>query len=171
MKYQFNVLKKLIKMDFFKLICVFITLFAFNLIVIFFSYGESTIIDFNTMIGILDVKDFNLMGLLWFLFQVFFVIYMSYRYYFYENDNSSEFILLRIKFKKFVNEKLIVMSLFVILFRLLYYLLVYIIFLNSSFFNLFVFFENIYLYLIISLGVFILFIFKYLFLFRNDSSV
>lgn len=168
MIYQLNVLSKLIRKDLFKLFLIFAILFSFNVIVIYFSYGEPTINDFNAMLGVLNADSASFMAILWLLFQIFATIYVSYRYCFYENENSPEFLFLRLNFKKIILHKFCILTLFITMYRGFYYFLTFLIFHTKSYFSILLFVKNTIFFVGISLIMLLFYLMFIVVIRKND---
>lgn len=153
LNYNLNVLNKIFKQDFYKIFIIFVIFFAFVLLSIFMSPIEITAFSLYFILGILFGNNF--LGILWMLFQCLMTIYFSYLFCFYEANNSPEFIFLREKFTSFILKKYFILEVVIVLFRILFYILLYPFFVRYHIFNLFSFFMNIAIHFIISSAVYL----------------
>lgn len=131
MLYQFNIIKQLFLQKYWKLFLIFLSFFFLQLFLIFFNQQVVVIdeIDLYMLLGIFK-SDFSFLAILWYLFQISMLIYFVYTIFIYEYENSIEFLSLRVStFKRLVG-KYLTTILFVICFRLFYFLLVFLIFKN-----------------------------------------
>jgi len=133
MKYQWlifkNVLKKVSIWILFLIILSFIK-------IILLKQGESIGLNINlsdlySLLGIPNFQNFNIEEELFFLFQIGIICYFTFLFFFYEQDNSIEFVIPRTTSKKWILEKSIFLFLFPILFKTCIFVIV--LFLTNSF--------------------------------------
>ena len=156
--YSFQILKRIFKGGFYKILLFFIFLLGS---IIFAIYNVRYIVP----IGISSIKyalgltldDF--LPIVWFLYQVGITIYLSYLYFFYETNHSPEFIFLRTDYYHFAIKKYLIFLLFIFFCRVLLYAFVHLIFFINVPFSLEVFIWNIALHAIIATFMFIISIF------------
>lgn len=118
MKIQLNILFACIK----KCLKWFILLISFVLIFLFVvEYNMEVGTDeFLILIGSYKYNSYDLFRILFFIFNFTITVYFSYIFYNYELENSLDNIVLRSDYRKWIREKFIVLILFVLVFRLLY---------------------------------------------------
>lgn len=151
--YEINVLKKIFKSNFYKLFIIFIFYAFFINLHLYLSPLEVGTISLKFALGIWF--EYNFLNMLWMIFQIFFTIYFSYLYCYYEINNSSEFIFLRTSFFKFALKKYCVLECLVFLFRSLFFLFFFLSFYNHVTFNPFFLFLNIFIHICISSIIFL----------------
>lgn len=160
MRYQINILRKLLKTDFYKLIVLFYVFLFFMLIITFFSGMSSDLLQFESIISVLTKNNITFVGVLWLLFQLFLLIYISYNFYFFESDNSPEYVYLRTNRISLLLKKIIVLTIFVFLFRIINCTLLYLLFIKFNFFRLNSFVISISIYMIFTWVVFPFYVIK-----------
>ncbi len=152
-KYQFQILinyfkKKLWKWLLAELILILAYLLLSGLGIKESSFDPTPIIN---IISIKNIKNYQFLESIIFLFNISLTFYITYSLYTYEYNNSLEFIALRIDYKKRNITKLIMILSFIIFLRIIYYLLIFICYFKYVKFTLAMFIETIILYLVLSL--------------------
>ncbi len=162
MKYQLCVLRDLIKKSYLKFFGVWLLflLIIFSLVII--SPVGVRLSDFYFLLGVFYNYDVTFLEVLWIGFQLLSLIYMFLLFLEFEKYNSSEFLLLRCKIRCALINKLVVFSLFTILFRLLFFGVSFLILHNSVMFDWFCFWQNIMLYIGVIFVVFLLYLVTFL---------
>lgn len=107
-----------------------------------------TIRDFIIMIG---EKKNNILGILFILYQAFVCMLITYKYYMYEKNNNNINIIMRVNSKEWIKNKISILTAFIVIYKLLYSLIVYIFFINIYKFPLKLITYNITKYIIIML--------------------
>lgn len=151
--YDKNVLRKIFKSNFYKLLIIFIIYALFIELYLYLSPLEMSPISLEFALGIWF--NFNFLNMLWMIFQLFFTIYFSYIYCYYEINNSPEFIFLRTSFFKFALKKYFVLESLVFLFRNILYTFFFFSFYKSVTFNPFSLFLNILIHFCVSSIIFL----------------
>ncbi len=162
MKYQVWVLKEIIKRNRGGFGIYFLFLFSIS-IMHFLSSSFFNLQNLEALLGVFSFSEASYFELSWCLFQLFFLLYVTYLFYFYEIEHSPEFIFLRVNTLSLILKKFVLFSLFVLFFRILVYLIVFIIFKHYSFFTLTLFLKSVSLPLFIVLVFFLFSIFRFLF--------
>lgn len=160
MRYQLKILKNLVTYKYKYLLIIY---FIFDYLVIISNFFSGNICDqhfFDQLIGLIFFDNYSFISLLWFLFQAFFIIYTSYYYLFYEDDNSYEFLSLRLSMFKMLINKFLFLIIFIVLFRTLSYFLSLFLFLEFNFIRLFYSIVN---FMVIGIFVFLFYVFKHFF--------
>ncbi len=156
MKYQLNVFLHLLKKKYFKLSLVFVLFFSCMILITYINPVEVDLEVFKPLVGVISLENFSFVDYLWFMFQLFFTIYLSYVFFSYEENNSKEFLVLRKNYLYFMLSKLVLFLIFIIIFRLLIFFIPYLIFKETVKFS--------FITLICSIGIYIaISIFTYLF--------
>lgn len=163
MSYQLNIIKRLLKKDFFKLFIYFGIILFFLLVIAFFSGVTIDLSFFNMLLGKVNYVEINLYGLLWHFFQIFITIYISYKICYYEDENSLEFIILRANYIDLFIKKFIILTSFILIIRSIVYILINTILLKYHFASFNNYIQIIIIYLIISYTIFILFVLSKIF--------
>lgn len=159
--YEKSVLKKILKSNFYKLLIIFIIYAFFINLYLYLSPIEMSSIKINFALGIWFNRNF--LNLLWIAFQLFFTLYFSYMYCYYEINNSPEFIFLRTNFLKFALKKYSVLECLILLFRSILYIFFFFSFYKYVTFNPFSFFLNVLIHFCISSIIFLsLLFFKFI---------
>ena len=153
--YNVSILKKVFKSGFYKTFLVFLALLSFILFDLFDSPVPITIYSLRFALGLLFT---NFLAIIWFLYQIGVTIYFSYLYFFYEVDNSLEFILLRTDFFHFVLKKFIFLEMLLIVFRILFYCFLHFLFFKNVTFTVLFFMINIGVHVFVSTITFLVFI-------------
>ncbi len=125
--YSFQILKKIFKNGFYKIVLFFfLLLFA----VLFVIYDNTPVapISIGSIQLALGLSFFYFLAIIWSLYQMGTTVYLSYLYFFYEADNSPEFVFLRSDFYHFAIKKYFIYLLFLIICRVFLYFLVYVFF-------------------------------------------
>lgn len=162
MKYNVNVLSKIIRKSFFKIIILSIIMFISLLLVIYFNFGLFSEKNLVRVLGISIFSEKNLLFLIWEIYQIATTFYFSYLFYSYEINNSPEFVLLRKSLKKLFLGKFAFVTLFIILFRTILFLILFMFVDNAQFFNVSLFLKNIIIYICYSLiPLFIILFYNY----------
>ena len=153
--YSFQILKRIFKGGFYKILLFFIFLLG---AIIFVIYNNRFIkpIDISSIQFALGLSFFIFLAIIWFLYQVGITIYLSYLYFFYETNHSPEFIFLRTDYYHFAIKKYFIFLLFISFCRVLLYAFVHLIFFINVPFSLEVFIWNIGLHAIIATFMFII---------------
>ena len=157
-KYQFQILinyfkKKLWKWLLAELILILAYLFLIGLDIKEGSFDPTSIIN---IISIKNIKDYQFLEYVIFLFNISLTFYITYSLYIYEYNNSLEFIALRINHKKRNITKLIMILSFIFFLRIIYYSLIFVCYFKYVKFSLPIFIETIILYLGLSLIYFLI---------------
>ncbi len=160
MRYEFQVIKRLFKKHYYKFLLVLLFFFISMIVVTYINPTEITKNVFNSLVGIPKMKEMSLLDYLWNLFQVFMIIYMSYNYFSYEEDNSIEFLSLRKHYFIFLFSKLIFASIITTMIRMIIYITSYFIFQEYVKFSLVNMIICVAIYLSIVLFTFIFYIIK-----------
>lgn len=113
--YHFEVINYLFKKYFWKLFSVYI---LFYIILYYLNIKNNNCIGFFQLIGYYFLNG-NFLGLIWTLFQVYLIIYFLTSYLSFEEDNNSEYIILRESFQMFFLKKIFFIYICICLFRLL----------------------------------------------------
>ena len=152
--YSFQIVKQIFKGGFYKIFLFFLFLLGVN---IFTTYNISNIvpITIDSIRFLLGLTYHSLLDLIWLMYQIGLTIYLSYLYFFYEIDNSPEFIFLRTDSYHFAIKKYFVFVICLVLFRILFYLFAHFVFLGNIAFSLSVFLWNIVLHVSIVTTIFI----------------
>lgn len=106
-----------------KLIMYFLLMFVFLNIINFITVDNDLEHIFNVLIGNIFESHLMLYEFLWIVYQIFFFIYIYYRFFTFEEDNSLEFLILRKSNTKIFLRKFIFLSIFNLIFRLLIFLI------------------------------------------------
>lgn len=132
MKIQLKILIETLRKNFLWII-IFVLLVILSLIFYFVRPNtiELTPNDFLSMICYPKTANYSLMCFLLTMYQVGLIIYIIYNYYTHEFEHSFENIILRTKEKKWIRQKCIIISLFIVFSRLLYVSLLYLYFYNK----------------------------------------
>ena len=160
MRYEFQVIKRLFKKHYYKFLLVLLFFFISMIVITYINPTEITKNVFNSLVGIPKMKEMSLLDYLWNLFQVFMIIYMSYNYFSYEEDNSIEFLSLRKHYFIFLFSKLIFASIITTMIRMIIYITSYFIFKEYVKFSLVNMIICVAIYLSIVLFTFIFYIIK-----------
>ena len=118
MIYQFNVLKKLLKSDFWKLLVIYIIFYFCVYCIIKISSIDIVQKDFQFLVGIFTIVNFDFLEYLWIIFQVVCIAYISWSYLIYENNHSKEFLYLRKSLYKIFLEKLFTICFLILIIRI-----------------------------------------------------
>lgn len=162
MKYNINVLSKIIRSSFFKIIILSIIMLISLLLVIYFNFGFFSEEILVRVLGISIFNEKNLLFLIWEIYQVATTFYFSYLFYSYEINNSAEFVLLRKSFKKIFLGKFAFATLFIILFRSIIFVILFMLVDYAPVFNVTLFLKNIIIYICYSLiPLFIILFYNY----------
>ena len=78
-----------------KLIMYFLLMFVFLNIINFITVDNDLEHIFNVLIGNIFESHLMLYEFLWIVYQIFLFIYIYYRFFTFEEDNSLEFLILR----------------------------------------------------------------------------
>ncbi len=115
--YYFNIIKTIFKKGFYKHLIFLCALVVFVLIEVYeISDMKSNLFLLKYTLGLIP-SDF--LNLLWLLYQIILTVYLSYLFYFYEIDNSPEFIFMRTDFYRFALKKYGTLQIVIIIFRLI----------------------------------------------------
>ncbi len=117
--YNFLVISYLFKTKFSKLFIIYLLFYS---ILYYLNMNYKNSIGFFDLIGYYFL-DGNYLGLIWTLFQVYLIIYFYTTYLFYEEDNASEYIILRESYKKFFINKVLFIDIIIIIFRIFIFLI------------------------------------------------
>ena len=116
-----------------------------------------SIFQFQYTLGIFN-KYCGFLEYIWIGFQLFVTIFISYKVYSYDLDNSPEFIRLREKKTKIMINKFIILTFFIIIIRIILFVII-----NFCFpyikFHFETFFLNIIIYLLLTIIVGIIYLF------------
>ncbi len=115
---QFLILKEQIR----KNILFILAFFLFLIVDIIILKVGKPIIELNDVIALMNIPKSDL-GLLM-MYKFILIILFTYRYHTYELDHIYDFIFLRVHPKKFLKSKLFHLSLAVVLFDILHYILI-----------------------------------------------
>ncbi len=126
MKYHFMCLIELFRTKFYKLFIIFILIYLMLLLTAFLSNYEMNLSLFNSLVGTSFNTSFG--GILWLLYQVGFHVYIFFCIFNYEKDNSFEFLILRKSYRSFMRTKIIVTAILVILFRVFFFFITFLLF-------------------------------------------
>jgi len=151
MKYQFNALIYCIKKNFIFFLILFLIstskCFSINS-----SPGVKEITILEEVIGInVSLKS------LFFLFHFILTFYIITMFYNYEKNNSYEFIITRSN-KTFLWKKILLISLFIIIFRSFHFYIVYLFLKDIFVIKWIYFFKNIYIYLLYEFLIFFIYL-------------
>ena len=125
MKYKTIVLKSVLKNRTKKLVAVSIVLLISILLLVWFNPDPISHQDLELILGIPNVDSLNFIGILWFIYQLFVSICVTYLYLSYDFHNSYEFVKLRITFMKCWIQKLCIVLLFIFILRCIYFLIIF----------------------------------------------
>lgn len=162
MKYQLLVLKELFFKKYFKWLMIYLGLIIIDIFLIYQTINTSF---FNpeqvkALLGIVAYNKLDFLGLLLFLYQLCITFYFGYSFFIYEYNHSPEFIVLRISHIKRYLFKLLTIILFIIFLRIIYFLIIYLIFKNCMQFTFIIFLKNIIYYLFVVIITYIFIYFK-----------
>ena len=162
MIYQLCVLRDLIKKSYLKFFGVWLLflLIIFSLVIV--SPVGVRLSDFYFLLGVFYNYDVTFLEVLWIGFQLLSLIYMFLLFLEFEKYNSSEFLLLRCKMRWVLINKLLIFSLFITLFRLMFFGVSFLVLHNSVVFDWFCFWQNIILYVGSIFAIFSNFFTKYM---------
>ena len=162
MIYQLCVLRDLIKKSYLKFFGVWLLflLIIFSLVIV--SPVGVRLSDFYFLLGVFYTYDVTFLEVLWIGFQLLSLIYMFLLFLEFEKYNSSEFLLLRCKMRCVLINKLLIFSLFITLFRLIFFGVLFLFLHNSVVFDWFCFWQNIMLYVGAIFFVFLLYLVTFL---------
>ncbi len=151
MRYQFNVIKNLIKSSFWKLFIVYIAFYACIYCVIQINSFEITDKDFYFLVGIITKDNGGFLEYLWILFQIICTTYMSWNYLEYDNNHSKEFLYLRKSFNRIFIEKLLILCTLILSVRIIIFGISYFILKKHVYFSINDFIKSIIIYSILPL--------------------
>ena len=152
MKYQYLILKELFFCKFWKWVLIYVLLVLINIYLIYQTVESKFFnpYDIEMLLGILPFSRLNILGILILLYQIFLTIYFVYSFCIYEYNHSSEFIFLRINHIKRNIFKIVLILLFIVFLRILYFAIIFLIFNKYYNFTFIIFLRNISYYLIIT---------------------
>lgn len=147
MKYQFELLRKLINEKYKIHIYIYLIFFVLIFLTIRDNYLSKSINTYYILLGIPIVENISILELSWFIFQWTILLYFGYLFFRFEHDNSLEFIILRKPLKKLMIKKFTIFSGLIIIIRTI--ILFLLLFLCSIKINILLVFLNIFIYIII----------------------
>ena len=137
MRLQLEIMLSVIKKTWFWLgILVFLSLIKIVLYTFNVHANVSYEAEFLSFLFIPGFTNYNLSTLLIGIYQTILVIYIVYVFYTYELNNAFFNVILRANEKKWIVSKLLLITIFNILFKLIYQFLIYLYFKNYIFFEL-----------------------------------
>ncbi|MBQ8234857.1 MAG: hypothetical protein IJZ36_04690, partial [Bacilli bacterium] len=154
MKIQFTILKNNIKNNWYWFLILFVlTIISLAIYLLRPSFIELSKEDFIslTCYPVINFKDY--IGFLLSYFTIIINVYIIYLYYNYELEHTSLNIFLRIKDKNWLIYKMITLFIFIVSFRTIYVLLLFIPFINKIPFDNNLIFNNIMYFLSLSLTI------------------
>lgn len=125
MRYQYRIILKLFKKNIYKLLIISFILLLILLFVNLYYKDNITQDTLNFLVGICYNFDINLLEFLWILFQYLIVIYITLLFVIYDKDNSIEFLILRNSLNKIYFYKLVILLIFILIYRIIIYGIVY----------------------------------------------
>lgn len=147
MLYQILSFKQLFQKKYYKLYILF---FILNFMIIIGTFLSNFEIDIELFKSVLGVSiNQSVIGILWPLFQIVFHGYITFTFFEYEKNNSYEFIKLRDNYLNIIVNKTLILIINTIIFRIAFYLLIYLLFYKNITFSLNLFSYNIIFYLVI----------------------
>lgn len=154
MKIQFTILKNNIKNNWYWFLILFVlTIISLAIYLLRPSFIELSKEDFISL-TCYPVKNFkDYIGFLLSYFTIIINVYIIYLYYNYELEHTSLNIFLRIKDKNWLIYKMITLFIFIVSFRTIYVLLLFIPFINKIPFDNNLIFNNIMYFLSLSLTI------------------
>lgn len=151
MKYQKEIIKNLIKNKYYKIIIVYL-LFGISIISIYLLNKDFiTINTYKTVIGTINIHNKSLLSILWFFYQIIINIYITYSFLIYDTYHSMEFLILRENYNKLIKYKIIIIISLQIIYRTLFYIVTYLIYMKYIKINLTVLLINLLIHLSITI--------------------
>lgn len=152
MKYQYLILKDLFFHKFWKWLLIYILLVLVNIYLVYQTVESIyfNLYDIEMILGILPFSKLSILGTLILLYQIFLTIYFVYSFCIYEYSHSSEFIFLRINHIKRNFFKIVSIFLLIVFLRILYFVIIFLIFYQYYNFTFIIFLKNVSYYLVIT---------------------
>lgn len=163
MRYQVHIAKQLFKQKIYKVVIFLFTFFFLLILSEFLNPRETEQDTLYYLLGIFGEDKASFLETLWIAFQTVSIIYIFFLYLTYEEEHSPEFILLRSNYFSILKNKTIIFLIFLVIFRIVLFLLVTLSFNKYIYFSLSAFAVNIFFYIavtILSLLYYIIFIHK-----------
>lgn len=164
MKYQRLIFQKIIKNNTIKTLIVLYILFLILIINYVMIYpNEINYITYNIILGNINVCNYDFVCLLWVLFNSLLIIYIQFSFLIFEFDNSLEFVILRKPMYVNLFEKIVLLIIIDIIYKLIIIIIAYVFLANYCPFSYNIFISNLYYTLFLSIIALILFLCYYIY--------